>query len=167
LQQGSDPWRNRQRVGEDEEEVALAGDVVADPGPSGALARPRRHAAEFDLQDQFVPGNHLSTEPGTVQPAEERQLAGEPFIGEDRSGTDLGDRLAHQHTRQRRPSGEVTGEEELVTGQSPASRRGRAGHDRQHLVDEQERRSMRQQRLGAGKVSGHHRVQSGRRRACA
>ncbi len=67
--------------------------------PARSLAGPCRHPTQFDLQHELVAGHHLTAESRPVEAAEQRQLAGELRIGEHRCGTDLGDRLAHQHAR--------------------------------------------------------------------
>ena len=74
-------------------------------------------------QLERVAGADLAAEAGAVEAAEQRQLAGEALVGEHGHGADLGDRLAHQHARQRRPAREVAGEEPLVAGEVPATGR--------------------------------------------
>ena len=98
------------------------------------------------MELQRVAGLDLPAEAGAVEPAEQGQLAGEPRVGQHGDRTDLGDGFAHQHAGQRRPAGKVAGEEPLVTGQPPPTRRAHAWLERHQLVDEQERRSMRQHR---------------------
>ena len=87
------------------------------PLPARADMRP-----SVDLQRELVAGADLAAEAGAVEPAEQRQLAGEALVGEHGDGADLGDRLAHQHAGQRRPAGEVAGEEPLVARQPPRAR---------------------------------------------
>ena len=117
--------RSGRQVGldHDEHQVALAwrprrsSRARPDPLPARADMRP-----SSTLEDQFVARTDLATEPRAVETAEQRQLAGEPLVGEHRERTHLGDRLAHQHAGQRRAAGEVAGEEPLVAGQPPARR---------------------------------------------
>ena len=102
---GRSSWRPRRRR-------------VRRPGP---LAGPRRHPTQFDLDDEFVAGDDLATEPRLVEPTEQRQLAGEVRIGQHGARTDLGDRFAHQHTGQRRADRESV--RERSTRRRSAARR--------------------------------------------
>ena len=61
----------------------------------------------------------------------------------------LGDRLAHQHPRERRATGEVPREEPLVAGEAPSTARRAARLEVEDLVDEQERRTMWQELVGS------------------
>ena len=107
------------------------------PLPARADIRPSSTSSS-----RRVAGDHLAPEAGAVEPAEQRQLAGEPWIGQHGDRTHLGDRLAHQHAGQRRPAGEVTGEEPLVAGERATARGADARLERDDLVDEQERRPV-------------------------
>ena len=82
-------------VDDDEEQLGLARDSAADASPCPlALARACRQPRQLDLELERVAGNDLPAEAGRVEPAEQRQLAGEPLVGEHRDGAELGDRLA-------------------------------------------------------------------------
>ena len=71
---------------------------------------------EFDDEFEGVTRPHLPTEPCPVEPAEQRQLPGEPLVVEHGVGAHLGDRLAHQHARHERHGGKVAPDPELVAG---------------------------------------------------
>ena len=147
LRSARSPWSNESRVDDNEEQVATAGDLTvgsADERATAPLAGPRRHPGQLDVQPQRVPGDDLASEAGGVEATEQRQLAGEALIGQHGDGADLGDRLAHQHARQRRPAREVSGEEPLLTGEPPRSSRSGPRLQSDDLVDEQERWTMRE-----------------------
>ena len=96
------------------------------PLPARADIRP-----SSTLSSSVVAGPDLATEPGADRGR--RTAAACPakrVVGEHRDRADLGDRLAHQHARQRRPAREVAGEEPLVAGQPPAARRRHARFER-------------------------------------
>ena len=92
-------------------------------GPTGSLAGPSRHAAQRDLEIEPLTGDDLATEPGPLDATEQRQLAGVGRVGQHRHSPQLGQCFHHQHPRKGRPSGKVAGEEGLLTGQLPTSRR--------------------------------------------
>src|SRR5690606_17263360 len=77
-------WRAARRAGgpsaagEDEQQVDLAGDLAAHPGDAVAPAGPGREPAHLHGHVEGVAGGDLAPEPGAVDPAEQRQLAGEP-----------------------------------------------------------------------------------------
>ena len=47
---------------------------------SAALAGTRRHPTHLALEHQFVARADLTTEAGTIEPAEQREFAGEPVV---------------------------------------------------------------------------------------
>jgi len=136
------------QVGEDEQEVGLARNLAVDRGLSVALARSSREATELDLELEGVAGPDLAAEASPVDATEERNLLGEPLVGKNGAGPELGQRLDHEHTRQRRHTREMPGEEGLVTAQAPKTTTPLARHELGDLVDEQEGVTMRDQRRG-------------------
>src|SRR3954454_14918119 len=78
------------RVGEDEQQLGLAGGVAADVGPAGTLAGAGGHAAQLHLELEHVTGDDLTPEACLLDTAEQRQLAGEAVVGEHGVGAQLG-----------------------------------------------------------------------------
>ena len=132
-------------VDQDEEQLGLAGQLAAHRWPAGALTGPGRHPAEGHLELEQVAGDHLPPEPGLLDAAEQRELAGKARVGQHGHPAQLGQGLDHEHPGQGGAPREVTGEERLVTGQLPAPRwpTGRVSRIEQ-LGDEEERRPMGQ-----------------------
>ncbi len=75
---------------------------------------------------------------------EQRQPTRVALVGEHRDRAQLRDGLRHEHARQGRPAGEVTGEEPLVADEPPETLGRSPGTEFGDLVDEQERRPMRE-----------------------
>ena len=67
-----------------------------------------------DLEVERVARDDLAPEPRLVDAAEEREAAGVALVGEHGERADLGEGLDDEHAGQRRPAGEVPGEERLV-----------------------------------------------------
>ena len=86
--------------------------------PTRAVPWPRPGArpqlVELDLELEGVARADLAAEPGLVDPAEQRQLARVPLVGQQGDPAELGQRLDHQHTGQGGPAREVAGEERLL-----------------------------------------------------
>ena len=120
---------------------AVSPPTDATPWPLPARADSRPISTR---RSSVSPGSHLAAEPHAVDAAEQRELAGVARLEQHRDGADLGERLDHQHAGQRRPAREVPGEERLVAGEVPAAGGRLAGHDLDELVDEEERRPVRE-----------------------
>ena len=120
------------------------------PLPARADSRPERH-----LELEHVAGDHLATEPGPVDAAEQGQLAGEPVVGQHGDAAELGQRLDHEHPGQGRAAGEVPGEEGLVAGELPPPPGRLAGLDGIQLGDEEKRVPVRQIVLGSHDRRGY------------
>ena len=114
-----------------------------DARPCPLPPRPDSRPSE-NLELEHLARHDLAPEPGLVDPAEERQPAGEAVVGEDDDGAELGERLHHQHPGEGRPAGEVAGEERLRARQLPAAPRRRGGHELGDLVHEEKRSPVRQ-----------------------
>ncbi len=84
-------------VDQHEEQLGLAGQLPADRGPTGALAGPGRHPAQRHLEVEQVARDHLAAEPGPLDPAEQRELAGEGRVGQHGHPAQLGQGLDHEH----------------------------------------------------------------------
>ena len=89
----------------------------------------------------------MAAEAGLVDAAEEGQLAFERRCGRCCEAGRLRQRLHHQHAGQRGAAWEVAGEEVFVASQVPQGHAALAGVEFDDLVDEQERRPVRQQLL--------------------
>lgn len=136
------------QVGEDEQQVGLARNLAVDGGLSVALARSSREATQLDLELEGVAGSDLTPEASPVDATEKRKLLRKPLVGKNGAGPELGQRLDHEHTRQRRHAWEMPGEEGLVTAQAPKSTTSLARDELGDLIDEQEGVTMRDQRRG-------------------
>lgn len=79
-----------------------------------ALACACRHPSQRRCEFEFVTRSDLTAESSAVETSEQRQAVREPFIAENRQGSDLSDRFAHQHTRQCRTPRKVPREEPLL-----------------------------------------------------
>ena len=106
------------------------------------LAGPGRHPAQGDLEVEPVAGDHLTTEPGVLDAAEQGQLAGEPRVGQDGA--------PHPAGPAPRPSARRGGwgdrgsarRRRLVTGELPAAprptgpvrRRRSSGHEEERVA---------------------------------
>ena len=62
-------------------------------------------------------------------------MPGVALLEQERRGAELGERLDHQHARQRWAARKVAGEEGLVVTKAPDTRRSLARDDRRHLGD--------------------------------
>ena len=146
----------RCRVHQDEQQLGLAGQLAADRGPTGPLAGPGRHPAQGHLELEQVTGDHLATEPGPLDPAEQRELAGD-LAGSARTATPPSWASASTISTpgKRGPAREVPGEEGLLAGQPPIAGGRLAGLDRQELGDEEERVAMGQVVLGSHDWRGY------------
>ena len=136
--------RVRSRVDDDEEQVDLTGCLAADRSAAVAPSRPSGEATHVDVQVEGLAGFDLAPEAHAVDPPEERELARVARLEQDGDGAHLGQRFNYEHARQRRSPGEVAGEERLVPSEAPTPRGRLARLDGQQLVDEQERRPVRQ-----------------------
>ena len=113
-------------VHDDEEELGLTGQLAVHRGrgPVPVPARADRRPS-VTSRSSTSPGNDLAAEAGLVDPAEERQPAGEAVVAEDGDAAQLGQGLDHEHARQGGTAREVAGEEGFVAG-AGASGPGRA-----------------------------------------
>jgi hypothetical protein len=109
------------------------------------LARPWPLPARADSLPSSTSSS--STSPGLTC-LRKRQPASVALVGEHRHAPQLGQRLHHENSGKRGPSGEVTGEESLVTPQVPATAGPLAGYQVVHLVDEEKGRPMRKHVFG-------------------
>ena len=118
-------------------------------------ARPRPVPARADSLPRVTsrsstsPGHHLTAEARLVDAAEQREPAREAFVAEHRDPAQLGEGLDHQHPRQGGTTREVPGEEVLVATQVPTAPGPLSRIELGDLVDQQERRSVRQDVLGS------------------
>ena len=86
-------------------------------------------------------------EAAVVDAREERDLAAVLLLDEHGDRTRLGHRLDDQHARHHGPLGEVPGEPPVVVAHEPRRDDLAAGLQLDHLVEEQERVAVRQDRL--------------------
>ena len=112
------------------------------------LAGSCRQPTHLDREFKCVTRSYLAAEPSRIESSEERKLAGEAFIGKRLHAADLGDRLAHQHTGQRRSPRKVTREEGFLTGKCPGADSLRARVELGDFVDEEERGPVGQDLVG-------------------
>ena len=139
------PPRSAVGVDEHEEQVGLARHLAVDRGSAVALAGPGRHAAELDLERR-------ACRPGTTW-RRKRTPSTPPNSGSlpacvPPASTAYAPSWAMASTistpGKRGPTREVAGEERLVAGERPRARRRPRPARARHLVDEQERRPVRQ-----------------------
>ncbi len=123
-------------VCQDEEQFTFAGDVAIEHGFATPFPRTGRNTTQLGREDQSVARTDLSTEAPTIEPAEERKLAGKTRVGQYSDGTHLGDRLTHQDPREGRATRKVPREEPLIAGQRPQPGCGMAGLKRSQRIDE-------------------------------
>lgn len=146
---------------DDEQHVGLAGRRAADAGDAVARPASTTEARDPQLELQSVTRYHLTTEASTIDPAEERELAGKPLVSEHRGSTELGERLDHEHARERRSAGKVAGEERLFTAQVPPPAGAHTRIDLRYLGQEEERWPVGQDVLGTERSGGSHRRRRG------
>src|SRR5580704_12795412 len=108
-------------VHDDEEEIGLTRQLAVDRSAALTGAGPSRQAPQRDLEVEDFSGHHLAAKARLVDPAEERESAPEPLVGEHRDPTQLGQGLDHEDSRQGRTAREMPGEEVLVTPKMPSS----------------------------------------------
>ena len=129
----------------------------ASPTCAVALPRPIGSADLVDLagQRQHVAGLHDPLEAAVVDPGEERDLAAILLLDEDGNGACLGHRLDDQHARHHRPAGEVTRKPPGLGTHCVACDNALAGDHLDHLVEEQKRIPVREDRLDHVPTEGH------------
>ena len=142
--------------------VPRTGELVADP--RDRLPAADRAARGLDLagQRQLVARLDDPLEAHVVDPGEERELAAVLLERERGDRARLRERLDHDHARHDRPAGKVAGEEPLVAGHPLARDDAHARLELEHLVEEEERVAMRDDRLDH--VAAERRLRSHRAR---
>jgi len=118
-----DHHRARQRIDlrihQHKHQIALACGLAVQQRLTRTFASACRHSAQLDRELKRVARDHLTAEPCSIEPAEQRQLACETWIGEYRYCTHLSNGFAHQHTGQSWPPREMPGEEPFVAREVP------------------------------------------------
>ena len=137
----------------------LFGELGADVGR--CLAAPDRAAHLVDLarESQRVAGRDDPLEPAVVDPREEGDPAAVLLLAEHRNGPGLGHRLDDQDAGHHRPLGKVPREPPAVLGDAVEGGDARAGLELGHLVQQQERVTVREDRRNRvppeGRAGGH------------
>ena len=136
-------------VGAYEQQACLTGKLPVHARSSRSVAGSViRHTFERCCHLEAVAWNHLSPESRAVDAAEEHQAAGETVVGQNGKCAGLSEGLEHEHSGQHGIAGEVSGEEGLLPGQIPTCPRALPRVYLKDLVDEQERRPVRQDVFG-------------------
>ena len=113
-----------------------------------ALGDRAAHARELALERRSTsPGSTMRLNRQSSMPAKNGDLAAVLLGREHRDRAGLRDRLDRQHARHDRPLGEVPGEPPVVGADLADADDALAGLELEDLVDEQERRAVRDQRL--------------------
>ena len=119
--------------------------------PTCAVALPRpigpRISSISHVSVSVVAGLDDALEAAVVDPGEERDLAAVLLLDEHGDGTRLRHRLDDQHAGHHRAGGEVAGEPPVVGPHLARRDDAWPGLELDHLVDEQERLPVRQDRL--------------------
>ena len=103
------------------------------------------HRLELALERELVAGPDDALEAHVVDPGEERELPAVLLLREHRNGAALRERLDHLHARHDRVPGKVSGA--VVVGDALARDDAVARLELEHLVEEQERVAVREDRL--------------------
>ena len=136
-------------VDDGEHELAAAGQLAVDGGLRPCAADGAVHGDDLGLEAQRVAGLHDALEAHLVDAGEEADLAARAAARSSRGGDGgrLGERLDDEHAGHDGVAGEVPGEPEVVVAQRAAGYAAHARLELDDLVDEQEGRAVRQQRL--------------------
>ena len=117
--------------------------LAVDARPALALGDRAAHADELALEREDVPRLDDPLEAAVVDAGEERDLPAVRLVGEDGDGAGLRDRLDREHAGHDRPLGEVAREPPVVGADLAPADDALAGLELDDLVDEQERRAVR------------------------
>jgi len=118
---------------------------VSAPFHAPSIATPDLH---YDLDAQLIAGNHGAPKPGALDPGEKYQLAlAVLHFGEQQDSASLGHRLDDQDTRHHWEARKVSGKERFIDGDIFDRDDALAARKVNHAVDQQERKTMREDAL--------------------